>query len=202
MHDTHACVCVWQESQTRRVDAMNSEALTHATGYAVNQTYLQSVVSQSRHVLRSWVGKKDGDIGRNADGSLYLQLFNAVNKAGVQFSRVRLHDPGNLMAKALGNGDWLENLLRVALEQEALAVLFVYDSMRDGMGSEVAPLCLLFLRHCLLLVFSCWRLNFLVCAGAHCGRGVYDFGTEAVAFWGGCGEHGRGGKCSVLLQAR
>lgn len=131
------CASSVEESNHRRMENMNSEALTHATGYSVNQTYMQNVVSQSRNMVRVWVGKRDGDVGRNADGSMYVQLYNAVSKVGVELSRVRLHDPGQLMAKSMGSGDWLENLLRLAIEHDALSVLFVFDSMRDGMGSEV-----------------------------------------------------------------
>ena len=137
---------------------MDSEALTHATGHSVRQTYMQSVVSQSRNVVRMWIGKKDGDVGRNADGSLYVQLYNAVNKVGVELSRVRLHDPGQWMARAMGSGDWLENLLRLAVEHEALAVVFVYDTMRDGMGSE-ASVCVLTVCVRMHVLTRCvWRI--------------------------------------------
>eukprot|EP00961_Rhodomonas_salina_P068904 925147-Rhodomonas_salina.1 len=120
-----------EESASKRVEFMNSDSLTNATGYGVEQSYLQSLVSQTRHVLRVWVGPEDGDIGRNADGSLYVQLNNAVSKLGVDISRVRLHDPGNFIAIAMGGGDWTENLLRFAMEQGALAVTLTYDSMRE-----------------------------------------------------------------------
>eukprot|EP00961_Rhodomonas_salina_P122931 1655780-Rhodomonas_salina.1 len=68
------------DSTTRRTQFTDSEALTVEAGFAVDQSYIQSMLSQTRHVIRIPPESLDGDIGRNADGTLYIQIKNGLAK--------------------------------------------------------------------------------------------------------------------------
>eukprot|EP00961_Rhodomonas_salina_P293159 3933519-Rhodomonas_salina.6 len=124
-----------QDSVQKRVEFLNSEKLTEETGFPVDQEYVSSMLSQTQHVIHLVPSADNSDIGRNADGTLYIQLANTINNLGVDVGRVRLHDAGGFMAQ-LGNTDWVENLLRFALGRGGLHVVMVYDSMRQGMDME------------------------------------------------------------------
>eukprot|EP00961_Rhodomonas_salina_P180195 2431931-Rhodomonas_salina.1 len=125
-----------QDSTLLRVQFLESERLTSEHGHAIDQGYLQKTLSQTRHVVCVRPRLAVADVGRNADGTLYVQLKDTKTWLGVEISRVRLHDPGGYMA-SLGDADWVENLLRFAITREALQVVFTYDSMRQDMDEVI-----------------------------------------------------------------
>eukprot|EP00961_Rhodomonas_salina_P292865 3933273-Rhodomonas_salina.1 len=124
------------DSVAKRIAFLNSDALTETHGFAIDQCFVQKMLSQTRHVVRLNLSAQDGDIGRNADGTLYIQLRSASRLVGVDISRVRLHDSSEHLS-ALGVGDWVENLLRFAMARKALQVIFCYDSMRNDMEDQI-----------------------------------------------------------------
>eukprot|EP00961_Rhodomonas_salina_P125167 1686695-Rhodomonas_salina.1 len=127
--------CNVTSSVEQRMRFMDSELLSQETGHAVDQDFIQQMLSQTRHVIRIKPTVADGDIGRNADGSLYVQLRDTTSTLGVDISKVRLHDAGDYL-QSLGTSEWVENLLRFAMSRKALSVVFTYDSMRQGMGGD------------------------------------------------------------------
>jgi hypothetical protein len=122
-------------SVDRRIAFMDSDQLSIDTKQTVKQTYIQNMLSQTRHVFRFKPTLRDSDIGRNADGSLYIHVRNGLSKFGADVSRIRLHDPHDFLS-CMGVGDWVENLLRFALSRGAMSVVFTYDSMSEGSGIE------------------------------------------------------------------
>jgi hypothetical protein len=119
------------DSTARRLQFLDSEAYTTSTGSPVDQEHVQDILAQTRHVLCIRPEAKQADVGRNADGTLYMKLFDAPSLVGFDVSRIRLHDSVDGHMDSLGTGEWNENLLRFAISRKALTVLVTYDSMRQ-----------------------------------------------------------------------
>lgn len=124
-----------QQSQAKRVENMDSEALSEKMKMLVNQEYIESMYVGTRHVLHLRPTTSDADVGRNADGTLYIQFRNGKEFIGAEIDRVRLHDVGGYMG-SLGPGNWVENLLRFAMSRKALNIISVYDTAGEGMNGD------------------------------------------------------------------
>lgn len=115
-------------STSRRLELMDDTKLTEEAKMPVWQEYISASYSPTRHVLRFKANMTSCDVGRNADGTLYIAVRDGNELLGHPVTRVRLHDVGGYLS-SLGSPDWVENLLRFAMARDALFVTVYFDAM-------------------------------------------------------------------------